>query len=159
MGKLPATSFLENKRYGLQAREQGFPKLCPTLSESQYHAISWACNEASNLGGRISATVPRILLIDVINIRNTARPTKEINQAKVNTNDDDNRVALAIGNDIPSPAGVIGAAQFQLNIHLILPTLTIDTFASPLMARKQMDMTVAQLAVLKTENGCCGTAP
>ena len=55
-------SFLENQTYGLQAREQGFPKLCPTLSESQYRAISWACNEAGNLGGRIVAIVPRILL-------------------------------------------------------------------------------------------------
>ena len=62
MRNLLATSFLENKRYGLQARQQGFPKLCPTLSESQYRAISWACNEASNLGGRIYATVPWILL-------------------------------------------------------------------------------------------------
>ena len=49
MRNLPATSFLENKRYGIQAREQGFPKLCPALSESRYRAISWACNEASNL--------------------------------------------------------------------------------------------------------------
>ena len=62
MRNLPATSFLENKGYGLQAREQGFPKLCPILSESRYHVISWACNEASNLGGRIYATVPEILL-------------------------------------------------------------------------------------------------
>ena len=63
MRNLPATSFIENKRYGLQAREQGFPKLCPTLSESRYRAISLACNEASNLGGRIYATVTAILLM------------------------------------------------------------------------------------------------
>ena len=62
MRNLLATSFLQNKRYGLQAREQGFPKLCPTLPESRYRAMSLACNEASNLGGRIYATVPGILL-------------------------------------------------------------------------------------------------
>jgi len=37
MQNLPATSFLENKRYGLQAREQGFPKLCPTLLGLKTH--------------------------------------------------------------------------------------------------------------------------
>ena len=62
MANLPATSFLENQRDGLQAREQGFPKQCPTLSESQYRMILWACNEASNLGGRLYATVTQILL-------------------------------------------------------------------------------------------------
>ena len=62
MRNLPATSFLENKRYGLQAREHGFPKLCPTLSESRYRAISWACNKASNLGVRLYTTVTQIML-------------------------------------------------------------------------------------------------
>ena len=57
----PATSFLENQRLVLQAREQGFPKWCPTPSDSRYCAISWACNEASNLGGHIYATVTIIL--------------------------------------------------------------------------------------------------
>ena len=62
MANLPATSFLEDQRLGIHAREQGFPKRCPTLSDSQYRAILWACNEASNLGGRIYATVTQIVL-------------------------------------------------------------------------------------------------
>ena len=62
MANFPATSFLEDQRLGIQAREQGFPKRYPTLSDSPYRVISWACNEASNLGGRIYATVTQILL-------------------------------------------------------------------------------------------------
>ena len=49
MENLPAMSFIENQSDGRQARVQGFPKRCPTLSDSQYRAISWACNKASNL--------------------------------------------------------------------------------------------------------------
>ena len=53
MANLPATSFLEDQRLGLQAREKGFPKRCPVPSDSWYCVILWACNEASNLGGSI----------------------------------------------------------------------------------------------------------